>query len=268
MRHSLTVILVAAALSACGGGESAPEAAELYVPMGSLQCMGGGTPLLEWRDVGSLPPVCRSLASSCGLDGQAHATVCGRRIRANRHRPTPAARRRRRLHWGSCPLARCRSHPGALRVDSRPMPRYVAFLRGVSPSNARMADLKRAFERDCGLLGGSNAAVERQRRLRCAIGHGPCAAATGRSCDAGASCTKLAAPSCVPARTFVRCSRRTIPFHRVRSPAFGQACRHLPSPAGRFESRSADRTRRSAHPQAVGLRGLLGLRSQPRGRSS
>lgn len=26
------------------------------------------------------------------------------------------------------------------------MPRYVAFLRGVSPSNARMADLKRAFE--------------------------------------------------------------------------------------------------------------------------
>lgn len=26
------------------------------------------------------------------------------------------------------------------------MPRYIAFLRGVSPSNARMADLKRAFE--------------------------------------------------------------------------------------------------------------------------
>lgn len=26
------------------------------------------------------------------------------------------------------------------------MPRYVAFLRGVSPSNARMPDLKRAFE--------------------------------------------------------------------------------------------------------------------------
>lgn len=26
------------------------------------------------------------------------------------------------------------------------MPRYVAFLRGVSPMNARMADLKRAFE--------------------------------------------------------------------------------------------------------------------------
>lgn len=27
------------------------------------------------------------------------------------------------------------------------MPRYVAFLRGVSPSNAKMPDLKRAFER-------------------------------------------------------------------------------------------------------------------------
>ncbi|MGC4085554.1 MAG: DUF1697 domain-containing protein [Vicinamibacterales bacterium] len=27
------------------------------------------------------------------------------------------------------------------------MPRYVAFLRGVSPTNASMPDLKRAFER-------------------------------------------------------------------------------------------------------------------------
>ena len=26
------------------------------------------------------------------------------------------------------------------------MPRYVAFLRGVSPMNARMADLRRCFE--------------------------------------------------------------------------------------------------------------------------
>lgn len=75
MRHSLTVILVAAALSACGGGESAPEAAELYVPMGSLQCTGGGTPLPEWERRLTAAGV-QVLASSCGLDGQA-ATVCG-----------------------------------------------------------------------------------------------------------------------------------------------------------------------------------------------
>ncbi len=76
MRHSLAVILVAGALNACGGGDSAPEAAELYVPMGSLQCTGGGTPLPEWERRLTAAGV-QVLASSCGLDGQAHATVCG-----------------------------------------------------------------------------------------------------------------------------------------------------------------------------------------------
>lgn len=76
MRHSLAFILVAAALSACGGGETAPETADLYVPMGSLQCTGGGTPLPEWERRLTAAGV-QVLASSCGLDGQAHATVCG-----------------------------------------------------------------------------------------------------------------------------------------------------------------------------------------------
>src|SRR5690349_4890963 len=32
-------------------------------------------------------------------------------------------------------------------LNSRAMPRYAAFLRGVMPMNAKMPDLKRAFER-------------------------------------------------------------------------------------------------------------------------
>ncbi len=70
------VALVAATLGACGGGDSAPEATELFVPMGSLQCTGGGTPLPEWERRLAAAGV-QVLASSCGMDGQAHATVCG-----------------------------------------------------------------------------------------------------------------------------------------------------------------------------------------------
>lgn len=70
------VALVAATLGACGGGDPAPEATELFVPMGSLQCTGGGTPLPEWERRLAAAGV-QVLASSCGTDGQAHASVCG-----------------------------------------------------------------------------------------------------------------------------------------------------------------------------------------------
>lgn len=75
-RRSLELALAATLLGGCGGGDSAAEATDLFVSMGSLQCTGGGTPLPEWERRLTAAGV-QVLASSCGMDGQAHATVCG-----------------------------------------------------------------------------------------------------------------------------------------------------------------------------------------------
>jgi hypothetical protein len=64
------------ALAACGGNDSPTELVEMYVPLGSLQCTGGGTPLPQWVHKLELAGV-QVIASACGQDGKARLAVCG-----------------------------------------------------------------------------------------------------------------------------------------------------------------------------------------------
>ncbi|WP_306532458.1 hypothetical protein [Geobacter sp.] len=78
MRKFIFILIAASLLSSCGddSNSSQPTATTLYISMGSLQCTGGGTslPELERQLTGAGVPI---HSSSCGIDGQARAAVCG-----------------------------------------------------------------------------------------------------------------------------------------------------------------------------------------------
>lgn len=76
--RALLVPLVVFALASCGSGESkSPETnAGMYKYFGSLQCTGGGTPLPAMERQLTEAGV-QVLASTCGIDGNAYAAVCG-----------------------------------------------------------------------------------------------------------------------------------------------------------------------------------------------
>jgi len=73
----LAVLVLAAAGSACGGGDSAAETTiAVYKQLGSLQCTGGGASLASLERQLAEAGI-RVAAATCGLDGNAYAAVCG-----------------------------------------------------------------------------------------------------------------------------------------------------------------------------------------------
>ena len=76
-RHkAAAAVVLGATLAACGGGQAAADLVDMYVPLGSLQCSGGGTPLSQWVRQLEQAGV-QVVASACGLDGKARLAVCG-----------------------------------------------------------------------------------------------------------------------------------------------------------------------------------------------
>ena len=110
------------------------------------------------------------------------------------------------------------------------MPRYAAFLRGVMPMNAKMPELKRAFEK-AGfdevrtVLGSGNVVLQRPR----GVGRG--AAAEGRGGDAGAPGADVLHHHPLDRRAAG--APRPRPLRAVPAPSGVEAHRHLPPPCAR-----------------------------------
>src|SRR3989475_9845092 len=111
------------------------------------------------------------------------------------------------------------------------MPRYAAFLRGVMPVNAKMSDLKKAFEAagftDVKTILGSGNVVFSARCL------GGVAPATGRGRDGRAIGSHL--PHDHTADRSAPGPARVRPLPSLSPRARREARRHVPAPAAHLE---------------------------------
>jgi len=80
MRRLHSLLLTLGLLGACGGGGGdsggSPSVVAVYSSFGSVQCSGGGSTLSDLQ-AQLLTLGIRVFAERCGLDGFAHASVCG-----------------------------------------------------------------------------------------------------------------------------------------------------------------------------------------------
>lgn len=78
MRKFIFPLVAVALICACGGGyDNSPSAyISLYKYAGSVQCAGGGLTLPEMEGQLTAAGI-QVYSSSCGLDGNVYAAVCG-----------------------------------------------------------------------------------------------------------------------------------------------------------------------------------------------
>jgi hypothetical protein len=114
MRIFVTMSMALAALSACGGGDSADDGSvSVYKYNGTVQCASGGLTLAQMQGQLSAASV-QVRASACGTDGTVQPEVCGAPDSRIGIFQIPAAQVSAAAAAGFAPL---RSKPGAKTVS-------------------------------------------------------------------------------------------------------------------------------------------------------